>query len=88
VERRGVWFADLEPDGLAKTYRRYRLVIVGQRDDETAIALAMAVVDVLASCLRTSRAQLARAADSRRVGVLVGTNQQDGAIMAAESAEA
>jgi hypothetical protein len=90
-ERKGVaWFllADLEPDGLAKTYRRYRLVIVGQRDDERASAFAGAVVDVLARFLPTSRAQLARAADIRRVGVLIGTNQQDVAIMATESAEA
>jgi hypothetical protein len=36
----------------------------------------------------TSRARLARAADTRRVGVLIGTAQQDVAIMAAESAEA
>jgi len=80
--------ADLEPDRMWSTYRRYRLLIVGQRDDETASAFAGAVVDVLARALPASRAQLARAADTRRVGVLIGTNQQDVAIMAAESAEA
>jgi hypothetical protein len=80
--------ADLEPDPLWSIYRRYRLRIVGQRDDEVANALARAVVDVLARFLPTSRAQLARAADTRRVGVLIGTNQQDVAILAAESAEA
>lgn len=80
--------ADLEPDGLWTIYRRYRLMIVGQRDDEIASAFARAVVDVLARFLPTSRAQLARAEDTRRVGVLIGTNQQDVAIMAAESAEA
>lgn len=80
--------ADLEPDGLWPIYRRYRLMIVGQRDDEKASAFARAVVDVLARFLPTSRAQLARAEDTRRVGVLIGTNQQDVAIMAAESAEA
>jgi hypothetical protein len=69
-------------------YRRYRLLFVGQRDDEIASAFAGAVVDVLARFLPTSRAQLARAADTRRVGVLIGTDQQDVAIMAAESAEA
>ena len=69
-------------------YRRYRLMIVGQRDDETAIALARAVVDVLAGFLPASRAQLARATDTRRVGMLSATNQQDVAIMAAESADA
>ena len=53
-----------------------------------ASAFAGAVVDVLARALPTSRAQLARAADTRRVGVLIGTQQQDVAIMAAESAEA
>jgi hypothetical protein len=80
--------ADLEPDGQWSIYRRYRLLIVGQRDDEIASAFAGAVVDVLARSLPTSRAQLARAADTRRVGVLIGTKQQDVAIMAAESAEA
>jgi hypothetical protein len=80
--------ADLEPDGMWPIYRRYRLMIVGQRDDQAASTLAAAVVDVLAGFLPTSRAQLARAADNRRVGVLIGTHQQDVAIMAAESAEA
>jgi len=80
--------ADLEPDGLWPIYRRYRLLIVGQRDDEAASAFARSVVDVLARALPTSRAQLARAADARRVGVLIGTSQQDVAIMAAHSAEA
>lgn len=80
--------ADLEPDGRWHIYRRYRLMIVGQRNDEAASAFARAVVDVLARALPTSRARLARAADLRRVGVLIGTNQQDVAIMAAQSAEA
>jgi hypothetical protein len=80
--------ADLEPDRMWSIYRRYRLRIVGQRDDEIASAFAGAVVDVLARFLPTSRAQLARAADTRRVGVLIGTDQQDAAIMAVESAEA
>ena len=81
-------FADLEPDRLWSTYRRYHLMIVGQRNDERAISLAGAVVAVLAGFLPASRAQLARAADTRRVGVLIATNQQDVAIMAAESADA
>ena len=80
-------FADLEPDRMWSTYRRHHLMIVGQRDDETAIALARAVVAVLAGFLPTSRALLARAADTRRVGVLIATNQQDVAILAADSAE-
>jgi hypothetical protein len=80
--------ADLEPDGLWPIYRRYRLLIVGQRDDEVASTLARSVVDVLSRALPTSRAQLARAADARRVGELIGTNQQDVAIMTAPSAEA
>jgi len=77
--------ADLEPDAAWRIYRRYALLIVGQRDDE---AFASAVVDVLARNLPGSRARLARAADTRRVGVLIGTAQQDVAIMAAESADA
>lgn len=81
-------FGDLEPDRSWSTYRRYHLMIVGQRDDEIAISLARAVVAVLAGFLPASRAQLARAADTRRVGVLIATNQQDVAIMAVESAEA
>jgi hypothetical protein len=86
--RVGLLLADLEPDRMWSIYRRYRLMIVGQRDDETASAFAGAVVDVLARFLPTSRAQLARAADARRVGVLIGTDQQDVAIMSAERAEA
>ena len=80
--------ADLEPDGMWPIYRRHRLLIVGQRDDETATTYAEAVIAVLARFLPDSRARLARAADNRRVGVLIGTNQQDVAIMSAESAEA
>lgn len=80
--------ADLEPDGMWSIYRRHRLMIVGQRDDPIAGAFASAVVDVLARVLPSSRAQLARAADTRRVGVLIGTGQQDVAVMASESAEA
>jgi hypothetical protein len=84
----GALLADLEPDSLWSIYRRYRLLIVGQRDDGIASALAEAVVGVLARFLPTSRAQLARAADTRRVGVLIGTNQQDVAVMSAKSAVA
>ena len=80
-------FADLEPDRMWSTYRRYHLMIVSQRDDEKAIALARAVVAVLAGFLPTSRALLARAADTRRVGVLIATNQQDVAILSVDSAE-
>jgi hypothetical protein len=80
--------ADLEPDGMAKTYRQYRLLVIGQRDDEVASTFAKAVVDVLARSLPASRARLIRAADTRRIGVLIGTHQQDVAIMTNESAEA
>jgi hypothetical protein len=80
--------ADLEPDGMWPVYRRYRLLIVGQRDDDAATAFAEAITDVLASFLPDSRARLARATDTRRVGVLIGTHQQDVAIMTAQGAEA
>ncbi|WP_395675203.1 hypothetical protein [Inquilinus sp.] len=80
--------ADLEPDRLWLVYRRHSLLVVGQRDDQTAGAYAAAVIDVLVRFLPAARAQLARAADTRRVGVLIGTNQQDVAIMSAASAEA
>ena len=80
--------ADLEPDGQWLIYRRYSLLIVGQRDNEIAGTYAGAIVDVLARFLPASRAQLARAADVRRVGVLIATNQQDVALMEIESAEA
>src|SRR5258708_34182853 len=81
-------FADLNPDRMWPVYRRYHLLIVGQRDDESGSALAAATVDGLMRFLPTSRAMLVRAADARRVGVLVATAQQDGAIMAAGMAEA
>jgi hypothetical protein len=83
----GLRFADLNPDRMWPVYRRYHLLIVGQRDDERGSALTAAVVDVLLRFLPNSRALLVRAADARRVGVLIATEQQDVAIMAAESAE-
>ena len=70
------------------TFRRYHLLIVSQRDDEKSGALTAAVVDVLSRYLPNSRPQLVRAADSRRIGVLIATDQQDVAIMQGESAEA
>jgi hypothetical protein len=84
----GLVLADMEPDGLTRTYRRYRLLLVGQRDDEMASDLSESAIDVLERFLPTSRAKLTRAADTRRVGVLIGTHQQDIAVMARESAEA
>ena len=84
----GLLLADLEPDGLSKIYRRHRLVVLGQRDDKMASAFAETVVDALATFLPASRARLIRAADTRRVGILIGTRQQDVAIMTKESAEA
>ena len=84
----GPRLADLNPDRMWPVYRRYRLLIVGQRDDDTCAALAEAVADVLARFLPASRAQRVRAADARRVGVLIATDQQDVAIMTRESAEA
>ena len=80
--------ADLNPDRMWPVYRRYHLLIVGQRDDERGNALAAAVVDVLVRFLPASRALLVRAADARRVGVLIATDQQDVAVIAAESAAA
>jgi len=84
----GPRFADLNPDRMWPIYRRYHLLIVGQRDDESGSALAAVTVDVLTRFLPDSRAMLVRAADARRVGVLIATDQQDLAIMAAGSAEA
>jgi hypothetical protein len=87
-ELAGPRVADLNPDRMWPVYRRYHLLIVGQRDDERGSALTAAVAEVLVRFLPASRAQTARAADARRVGVLIATDQQDVAIMAAESAEA
>lgn len=84
----GLRLADLNPDRMWPVYRRYHLLIVGQRDDERGSAFAAAVVDVLARFLPDARPQLVRAADARRIGVLIATVQQDVAIMTAESAEA
>jgi hypothetical protein len=85
---RGRRLVDLNPDRMWPTYRRYHLLIVGQRDDEKSGALTAAVVDVLSRYLPSARPQLVRAADSRRIGVLIATDQQDVAIMQAQSAEA
>ena len=76
--------ADLEPDGMYLVYRRYALQVVGQRGDE----VAEAVIEALARFLPETRARLARAVDARRIGVLIGTNQQDVAVMDLRDAEA
>jgi hypothetical protein len=80
--------ADLNPDRMWPVYRRYHLLIVSQRDDRQNAALTTAVVEVLSRHLPASRPQLVSAADARRIGVLIATNQQDVAIMQADSAEA
>src|SRR5260370_6768481 len=77
-------FADLNPDRMWPVYRRYHLLIVGQRDDESGSALAAATVDVLMRFLPNSPAMLVRAADARRLRVLVPTDQQRVAIMASD----
>jgi hypothetical protein len=84
----GPRLADLNPDRMWPVYRRYHLLIVGQRDDEQGNGFAAAAVDVLARFLPASRAMLVRAADARRIGVLIATDQQDVGVMAAASAEA
>ena len=84
----GFRLADLNPDRMWPVYRRYHLLIVGQRDDERSNAFAAAVAYALARFLPASRALSVRAPDARRVGVLIATNQQDVAIMGADSAEA
>ena len=82
-EPAGPRLADLNPDRMWPVYRRYHLLIVGQRDDEQGLAFAAAVVDVLARFLPASRAMLVRAADARRIGVLIATDQQDVGVMTA-----
>jgi hypothetical protein len=69
-------------------YRRYHLIIVGQRGDERGLALTKASTDTLAQFLPESRALLVRAADARRIGVLIATDQQDVAVISAEGAKA
>ncbi len=80
--------ADLNPDRMWPVYRRYHLLIVGQRDDERGLALTKASADTLAQFLPESRALLVRAADTRRTGVLIATDQQDVAVISAEGAKA
>ena len=79
---------DLNPDRMWPVYRRYHLIIVGQRDDERGLALTKASTDTLAQFLPESRALLVRAADARRIGVLIATDQQDVAVISAEGAKA
>ena len=88
VRPAGSQLADLNPDRMWPVYRRYHLLIVGQRDDAKSTALAAATADTLVRFLPASRAQVTSAPDTRRVGVLIATVQQDVAIMAKESAEA
>jgi hypothetical protein len=80
--------ADLNPDRMWPVYRRYHLIIVGQRDDERGLALTTASIDTLAQFLPESRALLVRAPNTRRIGVLIATDQQDVAVMSAEGAKA
>jgi hypothetical protein len=80
--------ADLNPDRMWPVYRRYHLIIVGQRDDERGLTLTKASTDTLAQFLPESRALLVRAADTRRIGVLIATDQQDVAVISAEGAKA
>ena len=84
----GPQLADLNPDRMWPVYRRYHLLIVGQRDDAKNTAVAAATADTLVRFLPASRAQVTSAPDARRVGVLIATVQQDVAIMAKEGAEA
>ena len=84
----GPQLSDLNPDRMWPVYRRYHLLIVGQRDDAKNTALAAATADTLVRFLPASRAQATSAPDARRVGVLIATVQQDVAIMATASAEA
>jgi hypothetical protein len=88
IEGAGVEQADLNPDRMWPVYRRYHLIIVGQRDDERGLALTKASTDTLAQFLPESRALLVRAADTRRTGVLIATDQQDVAVISAEGAKA
>jgi hypothetical protein len=88
VQSGGRQLADLNPDRMWPVYRRYHLLIVGQRDDAKNTAFAAATADTLLRFLPASRAQATSAPDARRVGVLIATVQQDVAIMAREGAEA
>jgi len=85
---RAVEHADLNPDRMWPVYRRYHLIVVGQRDDERGLTLTKASTDTLARFLPESRALLVRAADTRRIGVLIATDQQDVAVISAEGATA
>ena len=85
---RFVEHTDLNPDRMWPVYRRYHLIIVGQRDDEKGLTLTKASTDMLALFLPESRALLVRAADMRRIGVLIATDQQDVAVISAEGAKA
>jgi hypothetical protein len=88
VRPAGSQLTDLNPDRMWPVYRRYHLLIVGQRDDVKNAALTAATADTLLRFLPASRAQAPSAPDARRVGVLIATVQQDVAIMAKEDAEA
>jgi len=79
---------DLNPDRMWPVYRRYHLIIVGQRDDERGLILTQASADTLEQFLPESRAMLVRAADTRRIGVLIATDQQDVAVISADGAKA
>jgi hypothetical protein len=85
---RAVEHVDLNPDRMWPVYRRYHLIVVGQRDDERGLTLTKSSTDTLARFLPESRALLVRAADTRRIGVLIATDQQDVAVISVEGARA
>jgi len=57
VQPAGAQLADLNPDRMWPVYRRYHLLIVGQRDDAKNTAFAAATADTLVHFLPASRAQ-------------------------------
>src|SRR5258708_12235619 len=66
-------FADLNPDRMWPVYRRYHLLIVGQRDDESGSALAAATANALIPFLPNSRPMLTPPPDPPPAAVLPPT---------------
>ena len=69
-----------------EVYRKVRLIVVANAEDEASVRLGQAIAELLAKHLPDSRAMMARARDLNDLVRLVATKQLDAALMREEDA--
>ena len=69
-----------------EVYRKVRLIVVANAEDEASVRLGQAIAGLLAKHLPDSRAMMARARDLNDLVRLVATKQLDAALMREEDA--